>query len=414
MGTPSLFQLLRKHFVPDISMTDRFKNILLSHQLWIIVFGFIFSAAVIFNSGLFSVARDGNFSTQRARVLSVDDSNLLPDPNYQNMILGTQILEIEFLTGEYKGRVFNNIENKLQPLFNNITKEGMVMLFNIRSQNGEAIKIDMFGYSRDGLVYALAGLFIFVLVAIGRKKGLYSAIALAFTIVTVIYFMAPAILKGHSPILMAIVTAVITSVFTIFLIAGISLKSFATIGGIVIGVAGAGIIGIISGNIGHVSGLNLSDADGVLFLAKDLPINIPELLPAGIIIAALGAVMDLAMSISSAVFEVKKANTRLDMRRLYQSGMNIGRDTMGTMSNTLILAFAGSSFSVLIIIVLYQLPYMCLINLNLFVIEIIQGVSGCIGLFLAVPVTALLAAVLASENRITLFLKNNFGWTDEG
>ena len=175
-----------------------------------------------------------------------------------------------------------------------------------------------------------------------------------------------------------------------------------------IGVASAGIIGVISGNIGHVSGLNLADAEGVLFLAKELPLKITELLSAGIIIAALGAVMDTAMSIASAVFEVKQANAGLDMRQLYKSGMNIGRDTMGTMSNTLILAFAGSSFSVLIIIVLYQLPYMCLINLNLFIVEIIQGISGCIGLFLAVPVTALFAAALASENKITALLNRNF------
>ena len=394
-------------------MADKFKKTVLNQYFGIIVLGFIFCVVVILNSGLLFVERDGNFTTQRGRVLSVDNANLLPDPNYQNMILGTQILEIEFLTGEYKGQTFSNVENKLQPLFNNITEEGMVMLFNIRSQDGNIIRIDMFGYSRDGLVYALIGLFLLVLIGIGRKKGLYSAIALAFTIVMVVFFMAPAIMKGHSPIFMAIVTAVITSIFTIFLIAGISLKSFATIGGIVLGVASAGIIGVISGNIGHVSGLNMADAEGVLFLAKDLPLKIPELLSAGVIIAALGAVMDVAMSISSAVFEMKKINVKLDMRRLYESGMNIGRDTMGTMSNTLILAFAGSSFCVMLIIILYQLPYMCLINLNLFIVEVIQGISGCIGLFLTVPITALFAAALASENNITIFIKNKYTWLEE-
>ena len=378
-------------------MTGLWRN----RRLWIIALGIVFCAAAIAKAGLHAAERDGNFTTERARVLSVDNANLLPDPNYQDMILGTQILEIEFLTGAYKGQVFGNVENRLQPLFHNLAKEGMVMLLNTRTQDGAVIRIDMFGYSRDGLVYALIGLFMLILIAIGRKKGLYSAVALTFTVITVVYFMAPAILRGQSPIVMAIATAVITSVFTVFLIGGVSLKSFATIGGVVAGVAGAGIIGAVSGAIGHVSGLNLADAEGVLFLAKGTPLKIPELLSAGIIIAALGAVMDTAMSISSAIFEVKLANANFDRRQLYQSGMNIGRDTMGTMSNTLILAFAGSSFSVLMIIMMYQLPYVCLINLNLFAVEIIQGIAGCIGLFIAVPVTAFFAAALASDTRFT-------------
>ena len=373
------------------------RNLLRSRRLYLVIFGLMFCLLAIHQSGFHSVARDGDFTTQRARVLSVDNANLLPDPNYQNMILGTQILEIEFLTGAYSGQTFRNVENKLQPLFHNPAGEGMVMLFNVRSQDGAVIRIDMFGYSRDALVYALIGLFLLALVAIGRRKGLYSAIALVFTIVTVLYFLAPSILKGQSPIFMAIVTAIITSAFTIFLIGDISVKSFAAIGGVIVGVASAGIIGVVSGKLGHVSGLNLADAEGVLFLARGTPLRISELLPAGIILAALGAVMDTAMSISSAVFEVKHANAGLDMRQLYQSGMNIGRDTMGTMSNTLILAFTGSSFSVLMIIILYQLPYVCLINLNLFVVEIIQGIAGCVGLFLTVPVTALLASALASD-----------------
>ncbi|MDR1892411.1 MAG: YibE/F family protein [Oscillospiraceae bacterium] len=372
-----------------------------SRRFWIVVFGLVFCTFVILNSGFLSAKRDSNFTTQRARVLSVDNSNLLPDPEYQNMILGTQILEIKFLTGELKGQVFKNIENKLQPLFSNMAVKDMVMLFNIRSQEGEVVKIDMFGYSRDGLVYALIGLFIALLIIVGKKKGLYSMIGLGFTIISIIFFLLPAILHGQSPILMAIITSIITSVFTIFLISDISMKGLASILGILAGVASAGIIGITAGNIGHVSGLNLSDAEGVLFLASKLPLKIPELLSAGIIIAALGAVIDVSMSIASAIFEVKRLNPDIDVRKLYKSGMNIGGDIMAATANTLIMAFVGSSFCILIILALYQLPYMCLINLNLFIVELIQGIASSIGLVLTVPVTAICAASLASRNKLT-------------
>jgi len=381
------------------------KRLWLNSRVWITGIGFFFCIIVIINSGFFSVERNGDFKTQRGRVLSIDDANLLPDPYVDGYLAGTQILKVEVLTGEFKGQVFDYVENKLSPLFNNYAKEDMVMLFNIRAENGVAQRMDVFGYSRDILVYALAGIFILLLIVVGRKKGLYSAISLLFTLITVIFFMIPAILQGYSPIFMAIVTAAFTSVFSIFMISGVSLKSAASISGIILGVSAAGIIGIAAGKIGHVSGLNTGDAEGVLYLAKNIPLKIPELLFAGIIIATLGAVMDISMSITSAIFEVKQANPNLDMRRLYKSGMNIGRDIMGTMSNTLILAFAGSSINVLIIISLYNLPYICLINLNLFAVELIQGISGTIGLILTVPITAAFSAAVSSGNRLSLLFK---------
>ena len=369
-------------------------------RFWIAVIGLIFCVIVIANSGFFTVKRGDDFTTQRGRVLATDDSNLLPDPYVDNMLTGTQVLKVEILTGSFKGQVFDYVENKLSPLFNNYATKNIVMLFNIRSEDGVAQRVDIFGYSRDFLIYALIGLFLLLLVAIGRKKGLYSAIGLLFTLITVIFFMIPFILRGHSPILMAILTAAFTSVFSIFMVGGVSLRSAASICGILLGVTAAAVIGIAAGKIGHISGLNTGDAEGTLFLAKNLPLKIPELLFAGIIIATLGAGMDVSMSITSAIFEVYQANPGLNMRQLYNSGMNIGRDTMGTMSNTLILAFAGSSINVLIIISLYNLPYICLINLNLFVVEMIQGISGAVGLILTVPVTAALTAAVVTGNKI--------------
>ena len=373
-------------------------KLLRNSRFWILCAGILISIAAIASSGFFSIKRSDEFTTQRGRVLSVDDANLQPDPYVDAMFTGTQILQVEILTGAFKGQVIDYVENKLSPLFNNYAKEQMVMLFNVRADSGIIRRVDVFGYSRDALVYALCGLFFLLLVAIGRKKGLYSAIALVFTIVMVTFFMVPAILRGGGPIGMAIATSAVTAVFTIFMISGINRKSLATIIGIILGVTMAGIVGVAAGKLGHVSGLNVGDAEGVLYLARNIRVNIPELLFAGIIIATLGAVMDISMSIASSIFEIKEANPALGARQLYRSGMNIARDTMGTMSNTLILAFAGSSINVLIIISLYNLPFMCLINTNLFVVELIQGISGSIGLIVAVPITAACAAALASHS----------------
>jgi uncharacterized membrane protein len=181
------------------------------------------------------------------------------------------------------------------------------------------------------------------------------------------------------------------------IVGGLNTKSGAAIVGIVAGVAAAGVIAFVAGKLGNLSGLHIEEASEMISLAQDTQLKVPELLFAGIIISALGAIMDVGMSISSAIFEVRAANEKLGMRQLYKSGMNVGRDIMGTMSNTLILAFAGSSISILIILVLYNLPYLRLINLDILAVELLQGLAGSIGLVLTIPLTAVCAAYVAAK-----------------
>lgn len=118
------------------------------------------------------------------------------------------------------------------------------------------------------------------------------------------------------------------------------------------------------------------------------------LLFSGFLISSLGAVMDVAMSISSAISEICEQNPALSKKELFRSGMRVGRDMMGTDSNTLILAFAGSNISMLVLDYAYNLPYQQIINSNNIGIAIMQGLSGSFGIVLSVPVTVLLAALL--------------------
>jgi len=378
-----------------------------SRRLWIGIIGLLLCVIVIASSGLIDLDREPHFLVQRARVLSVDDSLLSPDPFVDGLLIGRQTIEIEVLSGDHAGQRFR-IVNTMSRFHNHHATENMELLVSImEGEAGIVNHVDVFGHSRATFLYILIGLFLLILLVVGRKKGLYSAISLAFTLVMVVFFMIPLILRGHSPVFFAVITAGLTTVFTIFMVSDISLKSIAAIGGTLVGVASAGIVSILAGRFAHISGMQLEHAEELIFHAQQgMHIQIPSLLFAGVIIAALGAVMDVGMSISSAVFEIRQANPKMEMRKLYKSGMNIGGDIMGTMSNTLILAFAGTSITVIAIIALYQLPYLQLINLNLLAIEIVQGLSASIGLILTVPVTALLAALLASNNKITAFLRD--------
>lgn len=377
-------------------------------RVWTILVGMVFCAVVILTSGMYMHGEEETtvFSVQRARVLEVDNDRLSPDPQVEGIYIGRQTVLFELLTGAHAGQQVR-IDNTLSRFFNHLAEDNMTLLVAIvLDQGGEIVHVDVFGHARDGFILGFVGLFFLILVIVARKKGFYSVLTLLFTLITVIFFMIPAILNGYSPILFAIITAIVTAIFSILMISDFSLKSLAAICGTMIGVFIAGGISILAGRIAHISGMHISHAEEVLFQAGGVPVQIPQLLFAGIIIASLGAVIDVGMSISSAVFEIKDVNPNLDVKALYKSGMNIGRDIVGTMSNTLILAFAGSSIAVLIIIISYRLPYTRLINLDILAVEVIQGISASIGLVLAVPITALLASFLASDNKVTRFFRS--------
>ena len=375
---------------------------------WTILVGVFFCVIVIITSNMHIRGEEETtvFSVQRARVLAVENDRLSPDPQVEGLYIGRQTVDIELLSGEHRGQLIR-IENTLSRFFNHMAEDTMTILVAIVTDiDGSIVHVDVFGHARDGFIIGFVGLFFLVLILVARKKGFYSVLSLIFTLITVVFFMIPAILSGNNPVLFAVITAVLTAIFSILMISDYSLKSLAAIGGTMIGVIIAGGISMIAGQIAHISGMHMAHAEEVLFQSGELPVQIPQLLFAGIIIASLGAVIDVGMSIASAVFEIKEVNPNMKLIDLYKSGMNIGRDIVGTMSNTLILAFAGSSITALVIIVSYRLPYTRLINLDILAVEVIQGVSASIGLVLAVPVTAVLAAMLATDNKVSTFLKN--------
>ena len=404
-----MFQDIQKKFGPGQATRS------LTMRGWTILVGVFFCVMVIMTSGLHIRGEDEitAFTVQRARVLAVENDRLSPDPQVDGLYIGRQAIDIELLAGEHQGQQVR-IDNTLSRFFNHMAEDTMTLLVAIVTDaEGSIVHVDVFGHARDGFIIGFIILFFLVLILVARMKGFYSVLSLLFTLITIVYFMIPAILQGKSPVLYAVVTAVLTAVFSILMISDYSLKSLAAIGGTMIGVVIAGGISMLAGHLAHISGMHMDHAEEVLFQSGTVPVQIPQLLFAGIIIASLGAVIDVGMSIASAVFEIKEVNPAIKGKELYKSGMNIGRDIVGTMSNTLILAFAGSSITTLVIIVAYRLPYTRLINLDILAVEVIQGLSASIGLVLAVPITAIFAAILATENKVSSFLINKMKMVDK-
>lgn len=149
----------------------------------------------------------------------------------------------------------------------------------------------------------------------------------------------------------------------------------------------------------EITGYNVTDIETLNYIAQNSQIRIGQLLFSGIIISALGATMDVGMSIASTIQELHDRNPQLSAKELFVSGIRVGRDMMGTMTNTLIFAYVGGSLSTLVVNYAYDLSYRQVMNSYVLGIEIMQGLSGSLGVVLTVPVTAAIAAFLTGRKK---------------
>lgn len=334
---------------------------------------------------------------EKGRVLAVEDESLAKDENtgLQN---GTQQLSVRILSGEQKGQV-QSIKNYVSNYDNIIGKTGDAVVVRVTKSVDGTCDYTVFGYYRAPIIYGIIFLFLLLLCVIGRKRGIYSVIALVFSFLCIIVLYIPMIIDGYEPILSSMLIAVMVTIVTMILIGGFTRKALTAILGTVLGLAIAAAIAQIAGWIAHLNGFNTGDAESLVQLANRADIKVGGLVFGGIIISALGAVIDIAMSIASAVCEVYDSNPSADRKKLFSSGMNIGRDMMGTMANTLILAFTGSSLSTLLLITVNYVPYSQLVNSTWVGLEVIESVSGSIGVILTVPIISFIASRIIPWSR---------------
>ena len=197
---------------------------------------------------------------------------------------------------------------------------------------------------------------------------------------------------GVNPFIAAVVSSILIVIISMVLIGDMSRKTVCAILGTVCGVVIAGAIAVIFGKLSHISGYNVEDIETMIYIGQNSKLDIGGLLFSGILMASLGAVMDVAMSVSSTANEIHSKNKELTQTELFKSGINVGRDMIGTMSNTLILAFIGNSINTLLVIYSYSLPYLQVVNMYAIGIEILRGISGTMGVILTVPFVSYISA----------------------
>ena len=247
-------------------------------------------------------------------------------------------------------------------------------------------------YLRIDTLLWLGGAFIALLIVFGHIQGINTILSLTFTCVSVFYVLIPAILTGKNIYFWSICVAVFITAMTLLIVYGTSKKALCAAMGCLAGTAVSGGIASVTGYIMNLTGVLNDESLYLLYLNPENPINLKAITFAAILIGAIGAIMDVAISLSSALYEVKEKAPDTPANEIFRSGLTIGRDMMGTMANTLVLAYIGSSLSLVLLLIAYRTSWLGLFNRELIVAEILQTLSGSIGILFTIPLTSLICA----------------------
>lgn len=357
-------------------------------------------AAVLFARNVFSNTplKTREIGFERAKVLEITEENLNEDPAFPGMYIGYQDIHVEVLTGEFKGNIYP-LRNPLGRTYNVRVEDDMEIIVSIYADRDEAESVKVYSYKRNHVTWWLLAIFVLAVLGVSRLKGLKSLLALGLTGIAIICFLVPAVLKGFEPIGAAIITAIFSITAGFYVLNGWSKKTFAAVLGTAAGVIIAGTISYLAGKAANLSGLTMENSEQLMYVAEATGLKLHGLMFATILIASLGAIMDVGMGIASSVAEVQRVNVRLSLRDLYIAGNNVGKDLIGTMTNTLILAFTGGLLTLFLLIAAYGLSYNQVSNMDLLSVEVIQALAGSIGIVLTAPITSLLAAFLLSASK---------------
>lgn len=333
---------------------------------------------------------------ETARVLEVLEDNSQPDEAIEGRLRGSMVLKLEILSGTYKGRVVETV-NYFSALYSVVVNAGDTVSVRIDTVPDGRYQVSVYNYNRVPLIIALVLLFALALVAIGGWQGLRALGGLVFTFISIVYLLLPLMLKGWAPVPLTVAIVAVTATAGFYLLGGWQPKTLGSILGALCGVAAAAILGSLAIGLLHVSAYRMDEGEALLLVRGDTGLQLKGLLLSGILIASEGAVMDTAMSIASAMAELKEKRPDIGRKELFRSGMVIGRDTTGTMANTLVLAFAGSSLNMMILICSYNVSFNQLMNTDFVAVELVRAVAGSLGIILTVPCVALITARLLTR-----------------
>lgn len=328
-------------------------------------------------------------------VLEVVEEELTPSDLKGGPQLGEQTLTIELKDGSQI-----TLTNYLTNTHNILAREGMRVVVCVDAPENVEPYYTLYQYDRSVGLGVVVAIFLLLMLLVGGEKGFYATLALAFSLVFLLKITVPVIYSGGSPILAGLAMVLVSTAVTVFLIYGLSPRGVLGIGVVLAGEFVACGLFLLFSVLLHLSGFKSSDAENLLVAAQNTGLNISTVLFAATMIASLGAVMDVAVSLLSALWEVRLADPDITGRGLWRAGLRMGRDMIGTMSNTLIFAFAGGSLTTLLVLMTYGTDPVQLLHSDYIALELAHGLCGTCAVILTVPLASLVSAAVYPKWRI--------------
>ncbi|EPR12719.1 YibE/F family protein [Ruminiclostridium papyrosolvens] len=305
----------------------------------------------------------------------------------------------KLLSGKDKGKQINALQT-IDPFSGGSQKEiepgDKVILYKLDNKDSQYDWV-MAEYHRTNALLVLGIIFFILLLIFGRSKGFNTILSLIFTFAAIFAVFVPSVLQGFNIYIWSIITCLFIICMTLLIVYGPSKKSLAAGIGCMVGVLVSGVLITFMDKLLKLTGFVSEESLYLLRINTNHPIDLKAIIFAAILIGAIGAIMDVSMSIAASLAEMQEKLEYTPFSMLVKSGIAIGKDIMGTMANTLILAYIGSSLSVVLLLVSYNSSLLELLNKEMIVVEILQSLVGSIGILFTMPLTSLVCGYLYSE-----------------
>ena len=335
--------------------------------------------------------------TYSIRAIEDEEKNVL---NVYESKSEHHILEVEMLSGMYKGRrlVLRNIVNHNMPLLSIPAEPGDVILCRVAGSPEQVSLVNIVqDYSRDRFLIWMVGGMLLVIILVGRIEGIRTACAMLISAAVIYFFMLPLISGGANAVFIVTLTAGVVAFVSLVFVIGPSRKTFSAVFGTMGGILVAGLIVLFAQQHLHFSGLENAISADIIEATRTPPFDFVQILLAGMLMGVLGVAVDGAIEVASSMEEIRKANPNMPTWRLIASGLNVGTDILGTMVNTLVFAYLGAELLLVVTITapnldFFKSPPAQLLSIGVVSAEIVRLLAGTLGLVLAIPITAVICA----------------------
>ena len=318
------------------------------------------------------------------KIVSVEKDNYSEDD--ESLAMTTVTFEAKALSGTRRGMTLRCVQelDSVYGLALPQVKARDTVLLDVQKTGDGASSFVLTDFVRSGPLLLLGALFAVLLVLFGRKKGADTLISFAFSIAAIFLVLVPALLSGRNIYLWSLLICVYIVVTNLLIVQGPSPKSLSAALGCLGGVLCAGLIMLLVNRPMHITGLMEEDS---IYL-KAIGIDIRATVFCMILIGSVGALMDVAMDIAAALKELRQGRPDIGTKELMRAGLNIGQDLIGTMANTLVLAYIGESMGFLLVMIYYSPNAAYMVNREIIAVAILQCLAGCLSVLAVVPLTS--------------------------